>query len=190
MTSFSVRNLDDDLHSRLKRRAARRGHSAEAEVRDILRQAFSGETEAGFDDLAADFRALTATRRHTPAEDLLRESRKPAVKTFVVDASVAIKWVIEEPGTKEALRLRRHRLLAPDLLIPECANILWKKVRRKELSSEEAEFAARLLARADTELEPMRALFEQAIKLALALDHPAYDCAYLALAEARGCDFL
>ena len=91
------------------------------------------------------------------------------MKTFVIDASVAIKWVIEEPGTKEALDLRRHRLLAPDLLIPECANILWKKVRRKELSGDEAEFAARLLARADVDLEPMRALFEPAIKMALAL---------------------
>lgn len=112
------------------------------------------------------------------------------MKTFVIDASVAIKWVIEEPGTKEALGLRRHRLLAPDLLIPECANILWKKVRRKELSDDEAEFAARLLARADIDLEPMRALFEPAIKMACALDHPAYDCTYLALADARGCDFV
>ena len=41
------------------------------------------------------------------------------MKTFVIDASGVIKWVIEEPGTKEALGLRRHRLLAPDLLILE-----------------------------------------------------------------------
>ncbi len=51
--------------------------------------------------------------------------------TLVVDASVVIKWVIEETGTQDALALRRHRLLAPDLLIPECANILWKKVRAR-----------------------------------------------------------
>jgi plasmid stability protein len=75
MASLSVRNLDDDLLGRLKRRAARRGRSAEAEVRDILRQALSGEAEVSF-DLAADFRALTAKRRHTPAEELLRESRE------------------------------------------------------------------------------------------------------------------
>jgi antitoxin FitA len=76
MASLSVRNLDDDLLSRLKRRAARRGRSAEAEVRDILRQALNAEAEVGFDELAADFRALTAKRRHTPAEELLRESRE------------------------------------------------------------------------------------------------------------------
>ena len=76
MASISVRNLDEELLSRLKRRAARHGHSAEAEVRDILRLALSSEAEASFDDLAAELRALTAGRRHTPAEELLRESRK------------------------------------------------------------------------------------------------------------------
>ena len=76
MASLSVRNLDDTLLSQLKRRAARHGRSAEAEMRDILRQTLSGEAEPGFDDLAAELRALTAGRRHTPAEHLLRESRE------------------------------------------------------------------------------------------------------------------
>jgi plasmid stability protein len=75
MPSLSVRNLDEDLLGRLKRRAARHGCSAEAEVRSILRQTLSSETELGFDDLAAALRELTAGRRHTPAEDLLREGR-------------------------------------------------------------------------------------------------------------------
>jgi plasmid stability protein len=75
MASLSVRNLDDDLLVRLKRRAARHGKSAEAEVRDILQQALRGEAEVGFDDLAAELRALTRGRKHTPAEVLLREGR-------------------------------------------------------------------------------------------------------------------
>ena len=45
-----------------------------------------------------------------------------------IDASVAIKWVVQEVGTQEALALRSNALLAPDLLILECANTLWKKV--------------------------------------------------------------
>ena len=102
---------------------------------------------------------------------------------LVIDASVAIKWVVDEPGTAEALRLRRHHLSAPELLVPECANILWKKVRLGELTEVEALLSARLLARADVELEPMRPLLERATELAIALDHPAYDCVYLALAE-------
>lgn len=71
--SLSVRNVDDDLIARLKRRAARHGQSAEAEVRDILRQALQGEAEADFDQLAADLRRLTSGRRHTPAEILQSE---------------------------------------------------------------------------------------------------------------------
>jgi antitoxin FitA len=75
MGSLSVRNLDDDLIRRLKRRAARHGRSAETEARDILRQTLSGEAEIDFDMLAAQLRALTSGRRHTPAEELLREAR-------------------------------------------------------------------------------------------------------------------
>ena len=72
MANLSVLNLDDDLLIRLKRRAARHGHPAEAEVRAILRQALAGEAQPNFDDLAAALGALTATRKQTPAEILLR----------------------------------------------------------------------------------------------------------------------
>ena len=109
---------------------------------------------------------------------------------LVIDASVAIKWVIQEHGTPEALSLRRHRLFAPELLVPECANVLWKKARRNELTANEAGLAARLLQRADVELAPMRALLEPATELAIAMDHPAYDCTYLALAESLSCDLV
>src|SRR5271156_1055309 len=87
---------------------------------------------------------------------------------------------------RKALALRGRALAAPDLLIAECANILWKKVRRNELSEQEAAFAAGLLARADIELVAMRPYLETAVSIALALDHPAYDCIYIALAETEG----
>ena len=107
---------------------------------------------------------------------------------LVIDASVAIKWVVQEQGTAEALLLRHRRLAAPDLLVAECANILWKKVRRRELTEEEARFATRLLQNVEIELVPMRRLMPAAVELALALGHPAYDCLYLALGEASGWD--
>jgi predicted nucleic acid-binding protein len=109
---------------------------------------------------------------------------------LVIDAGVAVKWVIEEEGTPQALALLRHALAAPDLLVAECANILRKKVRLSELSSQEANFAAGLLARADIELMPMRPHLQAATKLAIALDHPAYDCVYIVLAEAEGVRFV
>lgn len=110
--------------------------------------------------------------------------------SFVVDASVAIKWVVEEPGTAEALALRAHRLIAPDLLVAECANILWKKTLRRELDQAEALLAAQLLERADIELVPMRSLLRASAELAIQLSHPAYDCVYLALAGARSAPFV
>ena len=112
------------------------------------------------------------------------------MNSLVIDASVAVKWVVEEEGTKEALALRDRALAAPDLLIAECANILRKKVRRNELSEQEAVFAAGLLARADIELMAMRPYLEAAVRIAVALDHPAYDCIYIALAEAEGLRFV
>jgi antitoxin FitA len=71
-----VRNLDDDLIARLKRRAARHGRSTEAEHREILRQALVNEVEPSFEKLAGDLRELTRGRKQTPSEVLLREGRE------------------------------------------------------------------------------------------------------------------
>ena len=73
--NLHVRNLDDALIAKLKRRAARHGRSTEAEHREILRQALSDEIEPSFETLAAELRKLTEGRKHTPSEVLLRESR-------------------------------------------------------------------------------------------------------------------
>ena len=113
------------------------------------------------------------------------------MNTFVIDASIAVKWVVDEHGTPEALALRqRAKLIAPELLVAECANILWKKVQRDELLKEEALLAARLLQRAEIELRPMRSLFETATRISIEINHPAYDCVYLALAGASKCQFV
>jgi predicted nucleic acid-binding protein len=112
------------------------------------------------------------------------------VKRLVIDASIAIKWVVQETGTDEALLLRRHRLVAPDLIVAECANVLWKKTVRGELLPEEASAAAQLLERADLELAPMRGLLSGATNWAIRLNHPAYDCLYLALADREAIAFV
>ena len=55
--------------------------------------------------------------------------------TVVVDASVALKWVIEEDGSEAAgALLLEEPLAAPDLLMVECANVLWAKARRRVLT--------------------------------------------------------
>lgn len=103
--------------------------------------------------------------------------------SFVIDASIAIKWVVDEPDSREAVLLRRQKLFAPDLLIAECANVLWKKVRRGEMTLAEALLAGRLIRQSDIELHALHPLMERAQRLAAVLDHAAYDCFYLALAE-------
>ena len=103
---------------------------------------------------------------------------------FVVDASVAVKWVVGEDGSDSAAALLDHPLAAPDLLCPECANILWKKVGRGQLTAEEADAAAAALEAAEVELHSTCAYLALATRMAVTLNHPAYDCFYLALAEA------
>ncbi|MEZ2410634.1 type II toxin-antitoxin system VapC family toxin [Bosea sp. RCC_152_1] len=111
------------------------------------------------------------------------------MERVVVDASVAIKWVVAEEGSQVAVDLRsQFRFASPELLIPECANILWKKTQRGELTREEAILAARLLERSGVAFLSMAGLLERSTSLAIELSHPAYDCTYLAAAvetEAR-----
>jgi antitoxin FitA len=73
--SLILRNVDDELVRRLKMRAARHRRSAEAEHREILREALSSEPSEAFTEVAARMRAPTRDRRHTPSEQLQRESR-------------------------------------------------------------------------------------------------------------------
>jgi predicted nucleic acid-binding protein len=101
----------------------------------------------------------------------------------VVDASVAIKWFVDEHDSDEATRLLQHPLAAPDLLAAECANILWKKVVRAELSLNEAEVIALALQGAAITLHSTRSYLANATRIACDLGLAAYDCFYLALAE-------
>lgn len=102
---------------------------------------------------------------------------------WVVDASVAAKWFAPEPDSPAALAFLDFQLSAPDLLYPEIANILWKKQRRGEVAAEVPEVAARLLGRLNLEVSSCASLISEALDLAIRLDHPAYDCFYLALAR-------
>ena len=73
--NLHVRNLDDELIAKLKRRAARHGRSTEAEHREILRQALATDADPDFEKLAAELRKLTSGRKQTPSELLLRQGR-------------------------------------------------------------------------------------------------------------------
>jgi predicted nucleic acid-binding protein len=106
---------------------------------------------------------------------------------WVVDASVAAKWLAPEPESALADALLGHELIVPDLLFAEVANILWKKQQRAEMTPAAAQFGARWLLQLPLAVHEGAGLMIAALDLAARLRHPAYDCFYLALAHRSGC---
>ena len=102
---------------------------------------------------------------------------------FVVDASVAIKWLLEEDLSDQARLLEGAPLFAPDIMPIEVANVLWKKSKIGQLSRREASAAWDLFQTAPVRMIPGQDLASQALELAIDLGHPIYDCLYLALAR-------
>lgn len=106
--------------------------------------------------------------------------------TVIVDASVAIKWVVAEEGTDAAVRVQlEEQLAAPDFLIIECANALRTKVRRGELTRQGAEVALAAIRATPIQLFAASDYAVAAQALAFDLNHAVYDCLYLAVALAE-----
>ena len=107
---------------------------------------------------------------------------------FTVDASIVVKWYISENRSDEARLLLAHRLErhAPDFLLVEFANTVWKKARRGEIADPRTYLDEIPELGNAMELCADRDLAERAAGLAVAIDHPVYDCLYLACAEATG----
>lgn len=102
--------------------------------------------------------------------------------TLVIDASVALKWVLAEPGQDAADALLDQDLIAPSLWLLEAANALWRRNLRGELSAGEAEERLSELFNAPVTSIPIEDDLTMAATLAQRLGHPVYDCLYLALA--------
>ena len=107
---------------------------------------------------------------------------------MVVDASVACKWFVEEAGAAEADRLLSsgRNLVAPDLVIPEVCNTLWRKSEAGEMGHAQAAAAVDELPHFFDDLVPASGLAARAFAIATALHQPVYDCFYVALAEKLG----
>jgi predicted nucleic acid-binding protein len=112
--------------------------------------------------------------------------------TAVVDASVAIKWLVDEPHSDAASALLERPIawVAPRLLLVETAARLRRKVADRELTDAGATTALRTLVDAARDgtvrLADDEDLAADALLLALELRHKLPDCLYLALAEREG----
>ena len=105
----------------------------------------------------------------------------------IVDASVAVKWLFVEEEAVEARQLLAHRiaLQAPDFILIEIANVIWKKALRGEIADAQP-YLEELARLGDVvTLFPTADLVAHGAAIALRIGHPVYDCLYLACAEAE-----
>ena len=113
------------------------------------------------------------------------------MKTYVIDARVAAKWVLpaaDEPLTREALELLKRyadgelRFVVPDLFWAEFANILWKAVRQGRIRIASAEMALQAMHDRNFPAVSSHTLLVEAFAIATAFDRAVYDALYVALA--------
>lgn len=110
----------------------------------------------------------------------------------VLDASAALSLITQDPAASDLARQVEQMalVLAPELMLTEVANALWKLQRAGSLDGIDPQL---LLADARDlvdQIEPDRNLQVEALALACHLNHPVYDCLYLALARREAATLL
>jgi predicted nucleic acid-binding protein len=115
---------------------------------------------------------------------------------YVLDCSVALKWVLPEADSHKAIRLRDeymngvHELHAPDIFTSEIANGLASAERQVRIRTGESVIFFHDILRAAPVLHPTLPLLLRAMAISIAARRGVYDCIYLALAEAESCEFI
>lgn len=114
------------------------------------------------------------------------------MKRCVIDASVAAAALLQEkhPASARGVLTSDAELLAPDLIIAEMANVLWKRFSRGELSEEETASLLTDFLALPIALTPSIDLIEPAVELATRTGRTVYDCLYVALALSHDCAVL
>lgn len=112
------------------------------------------------------------------------------IPNYVIDASVAVKWFCEEPGREAALAISRNAklgrigLYAPDLLLYEVGNVLWKG---KKFNADQLQRALFSLLQTNIEFFALeRDVIEVAALFTATYDITFYDASYAALAYKFG----
>ena len=103
---------------------------------------------------------------------------------IVVDASVAIKWFVDEPDRDAARKVIESGdiLVAPDIVVLETLSVLRRKQRLKLISQQQITRAVGEIRACFADLISASNIADEALKLSMELDHSIYDCSYLACA--------
>src|SRR5262249_43943374 len=111
---------------------------------------------------------------------------------LVIDATVAVKWYVTEDYTDDAATLLEnvHELHAPELILPEFGNILWKKECRGEISGPEVRKIIDAFQQVDITLHSHTSLIKAALVGASMSRQTVYDWTYLALAVSLSSKFV
>ncbi len=115
---------------------------------------------------------------------------------YVLDSSVAFKWVIAEAGADKALRLRDdfqkavHALIAPDVFTAELAHALTRAERQGRITAGEALALWTDVMTTPPQFFPSAPLTPRAIEISSLMRVGVYDCLYVALAERENCDLI
>ncbi len=108
------------------------------------------------------------------------------MKFLVLDASVVVKWYVNEEQSDRAQRLldSEYLFLAPDLIYAEVGSALTRQHRlHAQITADDLRLALRDLVAMGIEVVSAGVLLERASEISIALGHPMQDCFYLALAE-------
>ena len=108
--------------------------------------------------------------------------------TLVIDASVAVKWFVREPDTDLAVALLKSRtdFHAPSLLLLEAARAFQRREFDGILPRGAVEAALGELRKIVRQWVALETLVDEALRTAIAIGHPVYDCFYLTLATRLG----
>ena len=103
------------------------------------------------------------------------------MSTVIVDASVAVKWVLRETDSDQARAVAASpsRLLAPDLIVLEIANALRKAVVAGSIPHKDATQSISGIRRIFNPLVSTSDMIDEAMAIAIEYRHPIYDCLYI-----------
>lgn len=115
---------------------------------------------------------------------------------YVLDASIAVKWILPEEDSSQAQQLRDQIIsgevvvVAPDTFPVEVAHALTRAERRQLILTGQALLGLELILSDGPHLLPYVPLLPRAIELASEKRIGVYDCLYVALAEELACDLI